>query len=134
MKSRKLRELLRYFLATGLSAAISLGIPILLHEHFAVEERVAVAIALTIAFVVNFITTRLFVFRSTGNAQSELLRFTGVSLGFRIGEYGLFLVLFSLGIIYYVAQLIVLVFSFVLKFYTYKRFVYGGQQSTDTIP
>lgn len=134
MKTGRLAEFLRYVAATGLSAAITLGIPILLHEQFRVEERLAVGIALAIAFVVNFITTRLFVFRSSGNARSELKRFVGVSLAFRLGEYGLFLLLFSLGIVYYLAQLIVLIISFVLKFLTYKRFVYGHRSQAEIVP
>lgn len=134
MTALRVWEFVRYVAATGLSAVITLGVPILLHEQFGVEERLAVGIALAIAFVVNFVTTRLFVFKSSGNARSELKRFIGVSLAFRLGEYGLFLLLFSLGIVYYLAQLIVLIISFVLKFLTYRGFVYGDRSGADIAP
>jgi putative flippase GtrA len=131
MTAGRVWEFLRYVAATGLSAAITLGIPILLHEQFGVEERLAVGIALAVAFIVNFITTRLFVFKSSGNASSELKRFVGVSVAFRLGEYALFLLLFAFGIVYYIAQLIVLIISFVAKFLTYRGFVYGDRSQAD---
>jgi putative flippase GtrA len=120
----RFRELLRFAVATLISASLTLGLPIVLHEGLAVEQRRAVAIALVIAFIVNFLTTRYFVFRSGGKARDELWRFLGVSLAFRLAEYGLFLLLFSLGLAYYIAQFIVLALSFVLKFIVQRRFVY----------
>lgn len=127
-------ELARYALATLVSAAITLGVPVALHEGLGIDERIAVAIALAMAFVVNFITTRRYVFKSAGNARAELQRFTAVSLAFRLGEYGLFLLLFALGIVYYIAQAIVLVLSFVLKFLTYRGFVYGRGAPPEIAP
>jgi putative flippase GtrA len=120
----RFRELLRFAVATLISASLTLGLPIVLHEGLAVEQRRAVAIALAIAFVVNFLTTRYFVFKSRGKAGDELWRFLGVSLAFRLAEYGLFLLLFSLGLVYYLAQFIVLALSFVMKFFVQRRFVY----------
>jgi putative flippase GtrA len=130
----RVAELARYVLATLVSASITLGVPVALHEGLGVDERIAVAVALVIAFVVNFVTTRVYVFKSAGNARAELNRFIAVSLAFRLGEYGLFLLLFSLGIVYYIAQLVVLILSFVLKFLTYRRFVYGRRSQSDTAP
>jgi putative flippase GtrA len=130
----RVAELARYVLATLVSAAITLGVPVVLHEAMGVDERVAVAVALAIAFVVNFISTRVYVFKSVGNARAELHRFIAVSLAFRLGEYGLFLLLFSLGIVYYLAQFAVLILSFVLKFLTYRGFVYGRRSQTDAAP
>ena len=124
----RLAELFRFGLATGLSASVTIGLPILLHEVFAVPERIAVGIAFATAFVVNFVVSRNFVFRSAGNARNELTRFIITSVGFRLGEYGLFLVLFQLGVVYYAAQIVVLGISLVLKFFTFKTFVYGRAQ------
>jgi putative flippase GtrA len=120
----RLQELLRFGVATLISASLTLGLPIVLHEGLAVEERRAVAIAVVIAFVVNFLTTRYYVFKSSGKAGDELWRFLGTSLAFRLAEYGLFLLLFSLGLVYYLAQFIVLALSFVMKFIVQRRFVY----------
>lgn len=130
----RVAELARFVLATLLSAAITLGVPIALHEALGIDERLAVAAALAIAFVVNFFTTRVFVFRSSGRARTELRRFLGVSLAFRLGEYGLFLLLFSFGLVYYLAQVIVLLLSFVLKFLTFKGFVYNRRSLGDGQP
>jgi putative flippase GtrA len=120
----KVAELARFGVAAVISATITMGVPIGLHEGFGVDERAAVAIALAIAFVVNFFTARLFVFKSGGNARRELWRFLGVSLGFRLAEYGAFLLLFGLGMVYFVAQFIVLASSLALKFLVQKHFVY----------
>ena len=118
-----------YLLATGLSAAITLGFPALLHELFFVEEEIAIAAGLFVAFIVNFLTTRLLVFRSSGNVTKELSRFVLVSLGFRIGEYLAFLVLHSiLGVFYILAMAIVLVISLVLKFLTYRGYVFRSEE------
>jgi len=118
-------ELIRFGLATALSAAVTLGVPIVLHEGFSVPARSAVAIAFTVAFILNFITTRSFVFRSTGDTRRELPRYVVTSLAFRLAEYLAFLLLFQLGMVYYVAQVIVVGLSLVLKFFTFKTFVYG---------
>jgi putative flippase GtrA len=127
----RLAEVARFGVATVISASITLGVPVALHEGFDVDERVAVAIALAIAFVVNFFTTRLFVFKSGGSARRELWRFLGVSLTFRLAEYGFFLLLFGFGMVYFAAQFIVLASSFVLKFLVQKYFVYRPTDSED---
>jgi len=126
----RLAELFRYGIATGLSATVTIGLPLLLHEVFAVPERIAVGIAFAAAFVLNFVTTRGYVFRSTGAARNELPRYVITSVCFRLGEYGLFLVLFQFGLVYYAAQIIVVGLSLVLKFLTFKTFVYGRASST----
>jgi putative flippase GtrA len=130
MKRRSVAEIARFGVATGITACITLGVPVALHEGFSIDERVAVAVALAVAFVVNFFTTRLFVFQSRGDSRQELWRFLGVNLGFRVTEYGLFLLLFSLGLVYVVAQFIVLALSFVLKFIVQRRFVYRQQDAS----
>ena len=56
----------RYLVMSGMSAVLSLGVPFLLHEGFAVRPDIAVACGLAAAFVMNFFTARLFVFRKKG--------------------------------------------------------------------
>ena len=126
----RLGELFRYGVATGLSATVTIGLPLLLHEVFAVPERIAVGVAFAAAFVLNFVTTRSYVFRSSGAARNELPRYVITSVCFRLGEYGAFLALFQLGLVYYAAQIIVVALSLILKFFTFKTFVYGRAQST----
>ncbi|WP_426167512.1 GtrA family protein [Sandarakinorhabdus sp. DWP1-3-1] len=125
MRSRKgLGEFLRYGMLSVLSAGLSLGLPILLHERFGVEPRLAVAIAFGVVFVVNFVCMRLFVFRNAGSASAALGRFAMTSLMFRGAEYLAFLGLFALGLRYFVAQFIVIGLAFVIKFVTIRRFVF----------
>jgi putative flippase GtrA len=128
LTSERLAELVRYGIATALSATVTLGVPVALHEGLDVSERHAVGIAFAAAFALNFITTRSFVFRSTGKARNDLPRYVLTSLAFRLAEYGAFLLLFQMGLLYYVAQFIVVSLSLVIKFLTFKTFVYGRRR------
>lgn len=115
----------RYFLMTGFSATLTLGLPILLHEGAGIAERLSVGLSLATAFVVNFVTIRYVVFRSLGDPVAELIRFAMTSLGFRVGEYVMFLLLHSIvGVFYVLALGIVLFASFVLKFLCYRFLVF----------
>lgn len=118
-------QLVRYAAATAASATITLGLPILLHEVFGVADDIAVAVALAVAFIVNFVSTRVLVFRSTGRASGELLRFALTSLSFRGLEYLAYLALAWAGVVYYLALAIVLAVSMVLKFLTYRSVVFN---------
>jgi len=127
MKVRELAvQLTRYGGLTVLSACVSIGLPILLHEVARLEERVAVAIALVCAFLLNFLGIRGFVFGKSGGIRGDLARFLGTSIAFRLFEYVGFLLLFGqFGLDYIVALLIPLAISFCLKFITYKLFVFA---------
>ena len=116
----------RYFYLSGLSAGITFGAPIILHELAGFEEKDAVGLALVAAFIVNFLVARSYVFRSNGAMLPQLVRFASSSLVFRGGEYLAFLLLHSyLGMFYVLAVGIVLAISFVLKFLFYRVFVFG---------
>ena len=116
----------RFFLMSGLSAGITFGSPIILHELAGFEEKDAVGLALVAAFVVNFLVARSYVFRSSGAMLPQLVRFASSSLAFRGGEYLAFLLLHSYaGMFYVFAVGIVLAISFVLKFLFYRVFVFG---------
>jgi putative flippase GtrA len=115
----------RYLVMSGMSAVLSLGLPFLLHEGFAVRPDIAVACGLAAAFVMNFFVARLFVFRKKGPVKKQLGRFALVSFAFRSGEYLAFLFLHSvLGVQYMLATASVLFLSFCLKFFVYKIFVF----------
>ena len=58
-------EVGRYTQRAVVSAAMNLGLPVLLHEWVGIAERVAVALALTTAFVVNFLVARSYVFKAS---------------------------------------------------------------------
>lgn len=119
-------EGLRYLVMSGVSAAMSLGIPFVLHEGLSVPPSIAVAIGLGTAFLVNFATAKHYVFKRKGFAKAQFGRFTLVSFLFRLGEYLAFLVLHSvIGIEYMIANFSVLLASFALKFFVYKGFVFA---------
>ena len=118
-------QLARYGGLAALSACISVFTPVILHEGLGVDERIAVAAGLLLAFLANFLGLQSFVFRQRGGAGANLARFVGVSLAFRLFEYGFFLLLFDgLGLPYMPALLVPLFVSFSLKFVTYKLFVF----------
>ena len=110
---------------SGMSALLTLGVPLVLHEFFAVRPDIAVACGLTAAFVMNFFTARSFVFRKKGPVKQQLWRFASVSFAFRSAEYLVFLLLHNLlGLQYMIANVSVLFLSFCLKFFVYKIFVF----------
>lgn len=99
---------------------ITLGIPVLLHERFDVSEKIAVAVALFTAFLVNFLTTRLYVFGVADGMKEQAVRFLFTSIGFRVTEYLAFLLLLNLlNIFYGWALIMVVTVSMVLKFFLF---------------
>ncbi len=120
----RLAEITRFGLMSLLSALVTLGLPILLHEAGGMDPRIAVAIAFVVVFVMNFLTTRYFVFRHSGDVWTALRKFLASSLAFRAAEYAAFLGLFALGLRYYLAQAIVVGIATVLKFVLYRDVVF----------
>lgn len=126
-------QLLRFAGTSGLSALVTLGLPVLLHEGGGVGDDKAVAIALTAAFFLNFFTTRSFVFRANGDPRHELMRFALASLVFRGLEYLVFLFVNNvIGLTYIYALLIVLLVSIPLKFFCYRLIVFPDRRESGT--
>jgi len=118
-------QILRFGMATGLSAIVSLGLPVILHELLHVEQKIAVAISQATVLLMNFLTLRLFVFRGNGSVRGDLMRYFGSAAVFRGLEYLSFLALFELaGLFYLTALVITLVTSTLIKFVWY-RFLFG---------
>lgn len=118
-------QALRYLFASGLSACVTLGLPVLLHEVAGFVEAAAVGISLMAAFILNFFTTKHFVFNSKGNRYKEAALYGASSLFFRGAEYIAFLLLFNLLHLHYmVALVMVLVTSAAFKFLAYKFVVF----------
>ena len=114
-------QIFRFGLSSGLSALVSLGLPILLHERLLVDQRLAVAISQASVLLINFAVIRLFVFRSAGPARADFFRYIGSVVVFRLLEYLGFLILSELAHLYYVTALLVtLVTSTLIKFFWYK--------------
>src|SRR5689334_7293489 len=80
---------------TVVSASITVGLPILLHERWGISPPRAAAIAFVLAFVVNFVSLRRLVFSSRRGAGHDLLVYAASSLFFRGAEYAGFLLLYT---------------------------------------
>lgn len=114
-------QLFRFGISTGFSAALSFGLPLLLHEHFGISETMAVAIGFAAAYLGNIWLLRNFVFRSSGNWRREVFRYVVWNALVRLLEYASFYALFArFGFDYRVALLLVLGISAVLKFFLYR--------------
>ncbi|MGB3738781.1 MAG: GtrA family protein [Pontixanthobacter sp.] len=125
----------RFGMSTIVSVGLSFGLPIVLHEKAAIAETTAVAIGFAVAYVVNFCLLKLFVYRSQRKWYADLAKYIPVNGGFRLAEYGLFVMLFEYADVdYRIAVLSVLVLTFAFKFFIY-RFVFAdraGRTSTAT--
>jgi putative flippase GtrA len=120
-----LGQVLRFGVSSAASAAVSVGLPILLHEGAGVDQATAVAISQCSVLLLNFLMIRLFVFRSTRSGRRDLGVYAASAASFRAGEYLLFLLLFdSLGFYYVLALVLTLGASALLKFFWF-RFVFG---------
>lgn len=120
-KKTLVAQLGRFVVSTGFSAAMSFGLPILLHEWLGVAQRIAVAIGFATAYVGNIVLLRLFVFRSSGSWRTQLSRYVPANGLFRLAEYLVFLVLLEwAGLDYRMAMVIVLGTSACLKFFVYR--------------
>lgn len=117
---------LRYLVSTGVSASITVGLPIIMVEGLGFEPSLATGIALALALVVNFLVLKFYVFRSDAGWQAQAVRYVTTAAGFRLLEYLLFLSLHEvLGLNYFVALVAILVFSFVAKYFVYQVVVFS---------
>lgn len=113
---------LRFPLAVGLSASITIGLPVLLVSGVGVREELAVAVAMVVAFFVNFFVNKRFVFKSTHQGGGQLLRFFLTNASMRVVDYLGFLLLFNgLGLNYVVSLVIVLSITTVARFFMFSR-------------
>ena len=130
VRSIRFGEVSRYSLLAAISAVMTLGLPVAFHEWLGIGERTAVALALAIAFVVNFVGAKSYVFKSTGALGAQLLRYAAANAGFRVAEYMAFIVLHTaIGLFYVLALGLVLVTSFVVKFVFYRTFVFTSAET-----
>lgn len=96
------------------------------HELGSVRPEAAFALAIVIVFFLNFLLSRYFVYRaSSGPAGWQLRRFALSVIAFRVSEYGAFLLLHLwLGVPYLIAVGLVLITSFLIKFFFFSRCVF----------
>jgi putative flippase GtrA len=121
-----LPQFTRYTLLGVASFVINLGLAAVFHEILSLAEWLAVALSLSIVFVINFVVAKFAVFKSQGDWIKELSKFLFVSLSSRMFEYAMFLILFGiLSINYLFAIMVSQILSFILKFVIYRRYVFS---------
>ncbi len=87
------KTLLRYAQISCLSFAVNLGLTVFLHEVLGVAEEAAVACALVVVFVMNFVAMRVYIYHARHTALwQQFLAYSGSALAFRAVEYTAFLV------------------------------------------
>ncbi|MDD4734568.1 MAG: GtrA family protein [Kiritimatiellae bacterium] len=111
---------------TLLSMCLNFGGTFFLHEFLHLDPRFSFALVLAIAYVMNFLLARFWVFSSAQmTIGKQLTRFLATSLCFRIGEYLTFTLLYTyLGLWYLLAVFISLCSFYAVKFLTYRFFVF----------
>ncbi len=115
-------HVVRFGMTSGLSAALSLGLPVLLHEGLGIAVQISVAIGFATSYLANFVMLRSFVFRSQKSLKGDLWRYLVVNGSFRVIEYFAFLGLYEgLSMNYALAVLIILTLSTIMKFFGYRR-------------
>ena len=120
-RSKLVRQARRFVVVSGLSAALSFGLPIALVELGGVDHARAVQIGLVAAYLSNLFVIRKYVFGSTNRWHADVPKYVVVNGLFRVAEYLVFEFLFTwLAINYALALLAVLTASTVLKFFSYR--------------
>lgn len=117
----------RYLALTGFSFCLVSGITVGAHNILGLSENLSGGMALAVAFMVNFFTARGVVFASKGCWRTQMVRYAVTSGIFRLGEYVAYAFLLSAFALHYlIALTVVLVVSLVLKYTTYKHWVFKG--------
>jgi putative flippase GtrA len=127
-----LAELPRYALASAFSFAFVIGSTAALHELVGLSETLAPALALILAFVVNFTLLRTWVFAGQSAPVGRQMAETAVtSLLFRVLEYGLFLIgHLALGVDYLIATGASVCISALAKFFVYREIVFNRARAS----
>ena len=127
-----LGDLSRYALASAFSFVFVIAATAGLHELVGLSETLSPAIALALAFLVNFTLLRNFVFPGQSLPLARQMAETALtSLLFRALEYGVFLVLhLGFGIDYLLATGASVCASALGKFAVYREVVFNRGRAT----
>lgn len=120
----------RFFIASAGSFLAILGLTALLHQVAGLAPSMAYGITLIVVFTANFLVLRSWVYKlrkDDGNAWRQFIHIAVASAAFRALEYAGFLVVYTLGVQYLLAIVLVMVPSFLGKYLYYKLRVFRGQ-------
>lgn len=124
---RRLPKSARFLAIATVNFGLNLGITALLHEALGLPPAAAFAITLVIVTLFSFVMFRFVVFESTHRRWPvQLAEFVASVAGFRLLEYGGFLLIHTWGGVHYlVTAAAVLTGSFVAKFLWYRLRVFA---------
>jgi putative flippase GtrA len=119
-------SLIRYLVTGGLSALIDTGTLWLLHGVLRVWLPAATFTGVLVAFVVNFLLNREWVFAATGSAYRQLVRYLLLAGANWVVTVVAVSGLVGLGTYYLVARLAVLAVMTLVNFFAYRAWVFTG--------
>ena len=123
-------EFARFAAAGLLSYAVGAGLSALFREVVGLRPELAVGLSLTILLLTNFGINRVFVFRVSGKAPNEFMRFALASAVMRGAEFLVFIgLLHGLHFDYLVAFTLALLLSNGAKFMVYRTVVFARPQA-----
>ena len=93
-------------------------------EYLNLNENLSFIISIFISFLINLFTLKYYVFRSNKKTVYLGVRFAFFSFCLRATEACIFSLIIIFDIYYLLASTIVLLISFLLKFFIYKKFVF----------
>jgi putative flippase GtrA len=120
-------QMLRFAVATGISAVVSVSFPVILHELLHLEQKLAVGISQASVLLLNFLTLRLFVFRANGGGQRVMFRYLASAFAFRGLEYLSFLLLFELADLFYLTALVITLVAWTGIKFAWYRYLFGDR-------
>lgn len=127
MNRRVVSEAARFLVAGLFSYSFGISLAAILREIVGLRAEISVAASLGVLVVANFWFVRQWVFRATGRADTQFLRFLITSAATRGGEYLLFLLLLRIGGVYYLLALTISMgISTCIKFVLFRTLVFGG--------
>lgn len=120
-KNKEFIHIGRFIVASGVSAILTLALPEIFIRSMQLVPSAAVGISMAIAFVVNFINVKFFVFRSKKDWKSEFIHFLLSNGIIRLLEFFIFNAILLLSDYYYCIILAaVVLLSFVIKYLVFR--------------
>lgn len=130
-----LREAARFLTLGVFSYSLGIGFAVFFREIIGLGADASVGLSLGTLLITNFWLARLWVFRASGRAEGQFVRFALASFAMRGGEYLLFLLLIRLsGLHYLVSLTIAMALSNCLKFVLYRTVVFGRRGPRSQVP
>lgn len=119
-----LKQLLGFVFAGGVATALNYSIftvLMILGVHYVVSSAVGYASGIIVSFLIN----RRYVFKSTDDSRSQLVRYTFIYLAAMFVQLGLLEALVRSGLDPFIANALAIIVVVVLNFFVIRRFVFG---------